>query len=103
MAEPASVDLLVVGEVNPDVIVCDADPRPAFGQAERIVEGIRLTVGSSSAITACGAARLGLRGRLVGVVGDDVLGRFMLEALAGARRRRVRLPGRARRCRPARP
>ena len=54
------VDLLVVGEVNPDMIVWDADPRPVFGQAERFVEGIRLTIGSSSAITACGAARLGL-------------------------------------------
>ena len=76
------LDLLIVGEVNPDVIVWDADPRPAFGQAERFVEGIRLTIGSSSAITACGAARLGLRVALVGVVGDDALGRYTLDALA---------------------
>ena len=33
-------------------------------------------------ITACGAARLGLRVAMVGVVGDDELGRFMLEAMA---------------------
>jgi sugar/nucleoside kinase (ribokinase family) len=78
----ADIDLLVVGEVNPDVIVWDPDPRPVFGQAERFVEGIRLTIGSSSAITACGAARLGLRVALVGVVGEDALGRFMLEELA---------------------
>ena len=82
MTPLADIDLLVVGEVNPDVIVWDPDPRPLFGQAERFVEGIRLTIGSSSAITACGAARLGLRVALVGVVGDDALGRFMLEALA---------------------
>jgi sugar/nucleoside kinase (ribokinase family) len=76
------IDLLVVGEINPDIVVTDPDPAPVFGQAERLVEGIRLTIGSSSAITACGAARLGLRVAIVGVVGDDALGRFMLEALA---------------------
>ena len=74
-------DLLVVGEVNPDVIVADPDPRPAFGQAERIVGDIRLAVGSSSVIMACAAARLGLRVAMVGVVGDDVFGRFMLDAM----------------------
>ncbi|HEU0244257.1 MAG TPA: sugar kinase [Candidatus Limnocylindrales bacterium] len=76
------IDLLVVGEINPDVVVTDPDPVPVFGQAERLVEGIRLTIGSSSAITACGAARLGLRVAMVGVVGDDALGRFTLDALA---------------------
>jgi sugar/nucleoside kinase (ribokinase family) len=74
-------DLLVVGEVNPDVIVADPAPHPAFGQAERIVRDIRLVVGSSSVITACGAARLGLRVAVVGVVGNDVFGRFMLDAM----------------------
>ena len=42
-----------------------------------------MTVGSSSAIFACGAARLGLRVAFVGVVGDDAFGRFMLDAMAG--------------------
>ena len=83
----------------------DPDPVPAFGQAERFVDGVRLTIGSSSAITACGAARLGLAVAMVGVVGDDALGRFMLDALAergvdvsacrvatGRRDRRVRDP-----------
>jgi sugar/nucleoside kinase (ribokinase family) len=76
------IDLLVVGELNADIVVTDPDPVPAFGQAERIVEGVRLTLGSSSAITACGAARLGLTVSFVGVVGDDALGRFVLDALA---------------------
>ena len=48
-------DLLVVGEVNADVIVADPDPRPTFGQAERVVQDIRPAVGSSSVITACAA------------------------------------------------
>jgi sugar/nucleoside kinase (ribokinase family) len=74
-------DLLVVGEVNADVIVADPDPRPTFGQAERVVQDIRPVVGSSSVITACAAARLGLRVAMVGVVGDDLFGRFMLDAM----------------------
>jgi sugar/nucleoside kinase (ribokinase family) len=75
------LDLLVVGELNADIVVTDPDPVPRFGQAERLVRDVRLTLGSSSAITACGAARLGLRVAMVGVVGDDALGRFVLEAL----------------------
>ena len=75
------LDLLVVGELNPDVIVLGAPERPAFGQAETIVDRISMTVGSSSAIAACGAARLGLRVGFVGIVGDDEFGRFMLRTL----------------------
>jgi sugar/nucleoside kinase (ribokinase family) len=75
------LDVLVLGEINPDVIVRAADPRPAFGQVERMVDSIDLVIGSSSAIFACGAARLGLRTAFVGVVGDDPMGRFMLEAM----------------------
>jgi len=76
------IDILVVGEINPDIILSDPDPVPVFGEQERIVGSIALTVGSSSAIFACGAARLGLRVAFVGVVGDDPFGRFMLETLA---------------------
>ena len=76
------IDILVIGEINPDVIVSDPDPVPAFGEVERLVDSIAMTVGSSSAIFACGAARLGLRVAFVGVVGDDAFGRFMLESMA---------------------
>jgi sugar/nucleoside kinase (ribokinase family) len=76
------IDILVVGEINPDIVVSDPDPVPRFGEVERIVDAIRMTIGSSSAIFACGAARLGLRVAFVGVVGADPFGRFMLEALA---------------------
>lgn len=78
------VDVIVVGELNPDVIVAGAPARPTFGQVERIVDAVALTIGSSSAIFACGAARLGLRVAFVGIVGDDPFGRFMLEGLAAA-------------------
>lgn len=79
---PRDLDLLVIGDVNPDVIVRAADPRPSFGQAERLVESIDLVIGSSSAIFASGAARLGLRVAMAGLVGDDPLGRFVVDALA---------------------
>lgn len=74
-------DLLVVGEINPDLILRGEDLDPAFGQAEKLAEGASLTVGSSSVITACGAARLGLRTAFAGLVGDDLFGHFMLDAL----------------------
>jgi sugar/nucleoside kinase (ribokinase family) len=77
------LDILVVGEINPDIVVSDPDPRPVFGEVERLVRSIRLTVGSSSAIFACAAARLELRVGFCGVVGDDPFGRFMLDELAG--------------------
>jgi sugar/nucleoside kinase (ribokinase family) len=74
-------DLLVVGDCNPDLVLRGDDVEPAFGQVERVVDDAELTVGGSGAIAACGAARLGLRTTLTSVVGDDPLGRFMLDAL----------------------
>ena len=75
-------DLLVLGDANPDLVLSGGDVTPAFGQAERLVDEARLTVGGSAAIMACGAARLGLRVAFVGVVGDDLFGSFMREELA---------------------
>jgi len=74
-------DVVVVGEINPDLIL-RGDVTPAFGQVEQIVEEAALTIGSSSAIFACGAARLGLRVAFVGKIGDDVFGQFMRQQLA---------------------
>ena len=77
----AELDLLVLGDCNPDLLLRGGDLEPAFGQVERVVEHAELVVGGSGAITACGAARLGLRTALSGVVGDDLFGRFMVDAL----------------------
>src|SRR6266566_5097419 len=76
-------DLLVLGDCNPDLVRSGADVRPRFGQQERLVDEGRLTIGGSGAILACAAARLGLRTALAAVVGDDVLGHWMLDQLAG--------------------
>ena len=74
-------DLLVIGEINPDLVLRGDDVVPAFGQAEKLVEHAELTIGSSSVITACGAARLGLSVAFIGLTGDDMFGRFMLNSM----------------------
>ncbi len=74
-------DVLVAGEINPDLILSDPRLEPRFSQQETLVEDAELAIGSSSAIFACGAARLGLRVAFIGAVGDDLFGQFMLEAL----------------------
>lgn len=76
------VDVAVVGELCVDLIL-SGDVTPAFGQAEKLVDDAVLTIGSSSAIFACGAARLGLKVAFHGVVGDDLFGQYMIDALAG--------------------
>jgi sugar/nucleoside kinase (ribokinase family) len=75
------VDVYVIGDVNPDILVIGDDVAPEFGQVEKLVGTIRLTVGGSSAIAACGMARLGLRVAHGGIVGDDLLGHAIVEAL----------------------
>lgn len=75
------VDLLVIGDANPDVIVGPVAGPLEFGQAERLVPSGVLTLGGSGAIMACGAARLGLSVAFAGRVGDDDAGRFVRAAL----------------------
>jgi sugar/nucleoside kinase (ribokinase family) len=77
-----ALDLLVIGDCNPDVMVVGGDVTPAFGQQEQLVEAISLEIGGSAAITAVAAARLGLRVALAAAVGGDPAGRFMLGQLA---------------------
>ena len=78
----APFDVLVVGDVNPDVVVRGAPRELAFGQAEKLADGADLGLGGSAAITACGASRLGLSTAIVGAVGDDAAGRLVLDELA---------------------
>jgi sugar/nucleoside kinase (ribokinase family) len=78
----AELDLLVLGDVNPDLVLADAAMDVAFGQAETLVDDAELAIGGSGAIMACGAARLGLRTALAGLVGPDQFGEFMLRAVA---------------------
>jgi sugar/nucleoside kinase (ribokinase family) len=73
-------DILVAGEINPDLIL-SGNVHPEFGQVEKLVDRATLAIGSSSAIFACGAARLGLHVAFIGVCGDDIFGEFMLDEM----------------------
>jgi sugar/nucleoside kinase (ribokinase family) len=75
------LDLLVIGDANPDVVLSGVPATLAYHQTEQLVESAALTIGGSAAILACGAARLGLRVALIAAVGDDAAGRFMLREL----------------------
>ncbi len=79
---PAPIDLVVVGDCNPDVLVLGDDVTPEFGQQEKLVPSMSLVVGGSASITAVAAARLGLRVALVAAVGADPAGQFMLDQMA---------------------
>ncbi|MET9291987.1 carbohydrate kinase family protein [Streptomyces sp. NPDC003077] len=80
---PPSFDLLVIGDANPDVVLGPVPHPLAYGQREQLVPRADLLLGGSAAITACGAARLGLRVAFAGRVGDDAAGAFVRAALAG--------------------
>lgn len=77
-------DLLVLCELNVDVIVHGDSVEPKFGQVDQLVDHIVLTLGSSGAITAVAASRLGLVTAVAGVVGDDLFGEFTLSELRQA-------------------
>lgn len=77
----ATYDIIVAGEVNPDLILSHPTFAMNFEQEEILLEAADLEIGSSNAIFACGAARLGLRVALIGVVGDDLFASYMLGAL----------------------
>ncbi len=74
-------DLLVIGDANPDVIIGPLRTDLAFGQREQLADTGVLALGGSGAITAAGAARLGLRVAIAGRIGDDEGGRFVRAAL----------------------
>lgn len=78
----ADLDLLVLAELNPDVLVAAGDVDVRFGQVEQLVENATITLGSSGAITAAAAAAQGLRVAVCAVVGDDQVGAWTTDLLA---------------------
>jgi sugar/nucleoside kinase (ribokinase family) len=81
MPADSQFDLVVLGDCNPDLVLTGDEIEPSFGQVERFVDAADLMIGGSGSIVACGAARLGLRTALIGMVGDDLFGNFMCDAL----------------------
>jgi len=78
-----SLDVCVVGEINPDLILYGV-PAQLKPEAESLINGFRLTLGSSSAIFAHNLAVLGTGVGMVSKIGADSLGKMAFEWLADA-------------------
>jgi sugar/nucleoside kinase (ribokinase family) len=74
------MNVFILGELNVDLIITGSDVTPEWNR-EKIVESFDTVLGSSSAITACGLAGLGMNVYFVSVVGDDSYGKFCIEKL----------------------
>ena len=75
--------LAVIGELNVDFVATGLATAPILGQ-ELLATGFEMTLGSASAIFACGAAKLGHDVTFISLVGRDDLGRFCIDALQRA-------------------
>lgn len=75
--------VLVVGEINPDLILQGYHAFPTAGK-EVLVDDFVMTLGSASAICAMGLARLGDPVAFVGKVGADPWGAYCVETMAAA-------------------
>jgi sugar/nucleoside kinase (ribokinase family) len=73
-------DIAIVGNINADVIARSVVDVPAPG-TERVVDSIELRVGGAAANCALCLAALGVTSELVGSVGDDAVGRLLLDEL----------------------
>jgi sugar/nucleoside kinase (ribokinase family) len=78
-----SLDVCVVGEINPDLILYGL-PKQLQPEVESLIEGFRLTLGSSSAIFAHNLSVLGTRVGMVSKIGSDALGKMAFDWLASA-------------------
>jgi sugar/nucleoside kinase (ribokinase family) len=85
MIEPAGMplDVCVVGEINPDLILYGL-PKRLKPEQEYLIEGFRLTLGSSSAIFAHNLSVLGTRVGMISKIGADPLGKTSFDSLAKA-------------------
>lgn len=77
------IDCLVAGEANVDLLIDTlAELEPG---KEKLAQDMNLVLGGSSAITAFNLAKLGTHVAFCGVVGRDMFGSFVAEALARAK------------------
>ncbi|MGD9563307.1 MAG: carbohydrate kinase family protein [Pyrinomonadaceae bacterium] len=79
-ANPAKI--AIIGELNVDLVASGLRECPELGR-EILADDFAVALGSASAITACGAARLGHEVTFVSRVGKDEFGSFCLTALSG--------------------
>jgi len=75
--------VIVIGELNIDAVAAGLSEAPRMG-GEILASEFRLTLGSASAIFACGVAKLGHDVTFIARVGSDYFGKFCLAALREA-------------------
>ena len=75
--------VVVIGELNVDMVATGLAGPPRLG-AEITAADFELTLGSASAIFACGVAKLGNKVTFISQVGRDDFGEFCLNALRAA-------------------
>lgn len=73
-------DILVIGDINPDIIITGAEKYPGPGE-EILVNDINVTTGGGAAITSLALAKLGLNVTLYGCIGKDVFSEMLLKDL----------------------
>src|SRR5574342_147113 len=78
------LEVVAVGELNPDLILDGMPGLPVLGR-EILASRCTFTLGSSTALCAANLAALGLAVGIVGKIGDDPLGEFVLRALSERR------------------
>lgn len=76
----AKQGVIVIGELNVDIVATGLTEPPRMG-AEIMATDFALTLGSASAIFACGIAKLGHTVTFISQVGADEFGDFCLAAL----------------------
>jgi sugar/nucleoside kinase (ribokinase family) len=86
--------LLIIGDVGLDLVLGPVDAMPAIG-TEALVDRAEIRSGFSAANSALAARHLGQACQLVGAIGDDDLGRVLVERLAGIDARLFVTPGHA--------
>jgi sugar/nucleoside kinase (ribokinase family) len=77
------IEVMTLADVCVDLILT-GDVRPRFHQVEQFVDDLSLQLGGSAAIFASQMARLGVSTALVGWVGADLFGDFVLSELEKA-------------------
>ena len=75
--------VLVVGELNPDLVLAALTSLPEPGR-EVVARQFAFRLGSSSAICAAGLAKLGDDTAFLGKAGDDAFGRFCVQQLSAS-------------------
>ena len=73
-------DVLVIGDINPDIMMIDYSKLPEPGQ-ELHVRKTQFALGGGAAITGTGFAKMGLKTAIYSFLGNDTFGEIMLREL----------------------